>query len=362
MIAPTLVGLTSICIAAVSSRVKVSSYGLILSLLPIFLFLALRYNYGNDYSSYIELFDEISAQGQLVYNADEWHVEAGWFELNRLFSDIGFFPMVMCLAFFNCYAFGRFVKRFVPRNYYWVAIFIYCFVPDNLLIQASAMRQGVAISLCLISIEFLLEKEFIKYVFIVLFASLFHTSAMVLIPFGFVGALNFSIKRSLIPLFIGLYIALFFFADLFISFVLDSFAFGGFFLFERYLYYDTKGVVGTGAGLVFQGIYLATLLYFHDNQNKDGRLIFRLVIIGLYILPFSTSVMMISRLTFYFFVASVAAVPLILVAVNNNIIRRGFVFLYAVFVFYSYISFFESPVWGKSFGEYHTIFSESARR
>jgi len=62
-------------------------------------------------------------------------------------------------------------------------VFLFLFYPNLGIIQ---IRQGIAAGLFFISIEYLKNKQFIKYFICVIFASFFHISAIVLIPLYFI--------------------------------------------------------------------------------------------------------------------------------------------------------------------------------
>ena len=90
---------------AFSEDKKLIRHGLKISFFIIFLFLALRYDYGNDYAGYLDGFYEINKHSWIDYtNTKElFHYEAGWVFLNRLFEPLGFFAMIASLAAFSCY-------------------------------------------------------------------------------------------------------------------------------------------------------------------------------------------------------------------------------------------------------------------
>ena len=287
MIAPLIVGLCSIGILISMGKYSDRPFRLAISFIPIFLFLALRYDYGNDYNTYLTIFEEIKATGSDDYYSEFLPSEIGWLYLNSVFGIVGFFTLVAFLAFTNCYIFARFVRIYCPPDYYWVAIFVYVFSPDNMLIQLSAMRQAVAISCLLLAIDFVIERKLIRFLFCIGFGMLFHSSALALFPIYFLNTFNYSIKKSQTYIYILFYVGLFFTSDA-IYRLIPYLGLSNIKAFENYLlYYEDLGSVGTGAGLFLNGMYLATLIYFHDNQPRPGRLIFKLVMIGIFLIPLS---------------------------------------------------------------------------
>lgn len=359
MIAPIILGLISIGLSILFSQVRSPTLRLAIAFTPIFIFLGLRYNYGNDYPAYLTLFNEIAAEWKINYDAEAQHAEIGWLVLNRLFAGIGFFPMIISLALFNCYAYVKFIKAYVPEKYFWFALFLYIFVPENMLVQATAMRQTVAIAFFLIGLNYLVERRPLKYVLCVGIAALFHTSALILLPVYFLGARHFPINRAFIPLFLAAYIGILFFSQEVVAFLLNLIiGTFGFDFFDRYSIYTEKGIISSGLGLIFYSGYLSLLIFFHDNQSKEGRVIFKLVIFGIYLIPLSASLAMLARVGFYFSAASIAAAPLLSFSIKSPNYRA--IFLVAFICFFStvYYSFFQSEIWTRGFGEYNTIFSQ----
>lgn len=355
MIAPLVLASSSIGISLIFNSKNSSYVGLFISFLPILLFLAFRFDYGNDYLSYLYMFKEIASSGAVAYDSSQWHAEIGWFYLNRLFSSAGFFPMVIALAAFNCYVYFRFIKIFVPHRYYWLAIFLYLITPANMLVQASAMRQAIAISFFLICIEFIVKRNLLAYLAIVVLGSLFHSSILVLLPIYFFCVSRLSFNPIMIVLFLILYILLF----LISGFVAESISSVILLFMSEYSVYNEKGVVNSGFGFVFYGVYLSFLLYFHDKQTDAGKVIYRLAIIGVLLMPLYVSIMIASRIGFYFGVASIAAIPLIASQISNYPTKIGFIFFNMIYILYQYRIFMSEPLWSKFF-EYSSIFSYSA--
>ncbi len=141
------------------ARYRRTKFGLKVSFFLIFLFLALRYDYGNDYPGYLKHFLVINQYAWIDYFGKSLQFEPGWTFLCRLFEPLGFFAMTAVLALFNCVVYYRFIKKYVPPAYYWFAVFLYVFTPGFMLIHSSAMRQSVAITLFIFSIDYLYKSN-----------------------------------------------------------------------------------------------------------------------------------------------------------------------------------------------------------
>jgi hypothetical protein len=161
------------------SRYKNSKFVLQLVFFIIFLFTALRYNYGTDYTVYYKIFNFVHSFSD-IFSKDPVvsNVEKGWLFLCYLFKPVGFFGMIIFVSAFICYTYYSLIKKYVNVNYYWLAVLIYVFFFDIMLIQFSAIRQAVAISIFLFSIRYLDEKRSpVKYILLILLAGMIHASA-----------------------------------------------------------------------------------------------------------------------------------------------------------------------------------------
>lgn len=145
------------------SKYNKFSYGFELAFFCLILFYGVRYNYGNDYISYWQMFDEIASYRSFVLFDDSVRIEPGWILLNKIFSRCGFPFLVFFLTIFQFLSIYYFIKRFVPINKRYIALFIYLFSFDLMLLELSMMRQTIAIFLTMYAVVFLLNQKFIFF-------------------------------------------------------------------------------------------------------------------------------------------------------------------------------------------------------
>jgi transmembrane protein EpsG len=331
--------------------------GLIFSILFIFLFLALRYDYGNDYFAYLDIFNEINSYSNVsLSNFSFKGNEVGWVYFNYFFGPFGFFTMQIVLAGFSCIVLYRFIKKYVLPKYYWWAIFIHTFQPYHMLVQSSAMRQAVVISLFLLSIDFLIKKKPIHYIAIILFGSLFHSTAYFLLPLVFLPYFNFKLNLNYI-VFIILFVGLFFFINQitnqiqqFISLYFEN-------EYSVYIQQDLKEY-GVGIGFFLNVIIYMFLFYYLQYEKLTSELIIRnVVVISFLLIPISFSNLFISRLNFYFTPLLMVAFPLAFENIKNKFVRNGYMLFVAFFTLYQFFYFFVTDTWVEKFYQYKTIFS-----
>jgi len=95
MIATIILGIFAVSFAFLA-KYKNFRYGLEISFFLIFLFLALRYNFGNDYQSYFRCFNEITNSSKIDLNYMQYGrvIEPGWIILCWLFKPFGFYWLI----------------------------------------------------------------------------------------------------------------------------------------------------------------------------------------------------------------------------------------------------------------------------
>lgn len=344
-----------VVLCAYLARYKGYEFFLKISFFLIFLFLALRYNYGNDYSSYINLFLNTNNKDSIDYLDNTSHFESGWLFLCRLFEPLGFFAMVAVLAAFNCLVYYEFIRKYSPPDYYWLAVFLYVFDPAVMLVQSSAMRQSLAISLFIFSINYIQNKKLIRYIFCIGLASLFHTSALILLPVYLLGVYNFKTNKSTIVTLFVFYIFLYLIGNSLISYIkifIESY------LSQQYEFSEESGVLGTGLGLIVSSILFLFVLIYAEPQTKEDAFLFKISFLGYFIIPIGLVIFVLARMGMYFQIANIVVFPLILKGMKKRtILKTYFVLLVIGITMWGFYRFFQSDVWQESFGTYQTIFS-----
>lgn len=322
-----------------------------LSFSIIFLLLALRYDFGNDYQAYFEGFLDINRRAEVNYLSVDNYFEPGWVFLCRLFDGPGFFIMVAALAAVNCLVYYFLINKNVHPKYYWLATFLYVFNPGLLLIHSSAMRQSLAIAIFLVAIQFIKKKRPLSYFGSISFASLFHSSALVLIPLYVLGLLNFRIRPAIIVSALILFCSLFFVGEhlsLYISSFVQS-------LFSRYEEYEGVVEIKSGIGLLYTFCVLTAILAFEGVQSEKNSIYFKIAIIGYFIMPLALYISAIARVSMYFQPALLVVLPLVLTAIRDNTIKIAFGFAVVLVTLVGYVGFFESDIYAGAFSTYKTI-------
>jgi hypothetical protein len=331
-----------------------SDWGLKASFFLIFIFLGLRYNYGNDYETYITIFDRVNNNGDLAFDPSTYiFYEPGWMMLNWICRPIGFFGMTMVLALFYSITIYSLIKKYVPHHYYCLAVFLVVFNPGFLLIHSTAMRQTVAILFFLWSINFIIQKKIIRFFLCIAVAAPFHYTSLTILlisPFFFD---NRKVGLMYGSLLFGVYLFFFLFGSFLAPYMGQIVSL----LSNRYEAYSAKGTANSGLGFIFySSIFLVTL--FQDKfQDKKIAVFFKIAIVYFMLMPFTLIIEMTSRIGMYFSPCVVVVYPFIFKTLKSNVYKYSFLSILLLFTIYQFFQFFYSETYRDYFMEYQTIFS-----
>jgi len=338
--------------------------GMKFSYFLVFLFLALRYNYGNDYNEYFsEYLGLQSLQNEDFYfKANEF----GWLYLNYffkyLFGDIGFHVMLASNAFFICLVLYRFTTKYIPPKYYTFAITLLLLEPNNILVLSSAMRQSIAVAIFLLSFDFLLQKKYLQYILLIFLASLFHTSALFFILLIALNIVNWRIYLFYVILIsIGLIYLLNSLSEIFQ--LIEIFSSSPSSIYSSYSGgYEDFSKYGWGFGLIVF-LYLSMLIINRGAYHSlERNTIVKIVIVMLLILFVGIANTMVTRLAFYIFPIIVIAYAITLGNLDKSkfsgfpIVSRIATLIIVAFFAYQNYRFWQSEVYSPYFTEYRTIF------
>jgi hypothetical protein len=162
------------------------------------LFVGLRGNVEPDYLHYLNIYKNSSWTNIIRSNSVE-SVESGYQFLNILFKTfyIEFQGLLFFMAFFTIYLKFKFLKAYSPK--YIISILLY-YCSLFFLYEFIAIRQALAMSIFMISLPYVIERKFYKFLGLIILASLFHISVIIVIPFYFIGTKKINKKLITIVL------------------------------------------------------------------------------------------------------------------------------------------------------------------
>ena len=271
------------------------------------LFLGLRDpSVGSDTVTYRESFGEI-----VNYGATLLHMEIGFFYLNKVVALLGgeFHWLLLISAFIPLYFVRKSVTYFEIYNIFLAYYVLLC--SSFLLIYLfSGVRQGIAMGIVLYGYKYVVERKFWYFLFFVFGASLFHFSAIVVIPIYWLTrkiplwiVINGTICAFVLA-HIGITTSLF---SLVISLFTGHYAsyaenFSGF------------GNTNTGLGIYVRIIVWLWVIYMLSRNTDSIRylIIYNVLSIGVISYSFCLGVDILIRLSEYFTIVLIIAIPYVL--------------------------------------------------
>lgn len=368
MIEAILVSLLAVVLAYCARLYKGEKW-LRLSILVLTVFLSIGYNWGNDVVSYEAMFInakdyggslfDFSGGGSIVEKG-----ELGWVVLNRLCLPIGFWGMRILLFCFEGFVIYRLIKHYVSRDYYWMAVFFYAFNNTLMVMGSSMMRQYLAMCITALAFDILIQSinkhdrirnvviSIIVYVVLIYFASLFHRSALFVLPACLLVFFRFDFsRRSILMLLVVAAIWFTFGYTLLLS------AMSGLMsdLFDVYSDYGSIGG-SLGVGVAFYVLLYVFIFSQFKMLTKEQKILCSFASISILILPFVSMYEYITRIALYFSLFSIVVYPIFFKSVSKNNLRHLIIPLFLL-VLYSYWGFFHNRVWFDAYYHYTTIFS-----
>jgi len=338
--------------------------GMKFSYFLVFLFLALRHDYGNDYSSYFNSYLGLqSLQDEDFYFKEN---EVGWLYLNYffkyLFGDVGFHVMLASMAAFTCFVLYRLTTKYIAPKYYAFATALLLLEPNNILVMSSAMRQSIAVGIFLLSFDYLLQRKYLHYLAGVLMASFFHTSALVLTALI---ALNIVNWRIYLPYVFLVFLGIFFLLNNLFG-IFDQVDFLLEFQESAYSIYTAQGFEKQKYGLGFALSVFLYLVVLTVNRKIRSQIeqytIIKIVLVALLFLILGLSVQLANRLNYYIFPVVVSSFAITLEYLGkfkfsfSQFISRFAILIIVAFFAYQNYMFWQSEVYAPYFLEYKTIF------
>ena len=307
----------------------------ILTFSTLFLFLALRYNYGNDYLSYFTIHNQINSG------------MSAWGENDTLFKYLN-------LTIKNFYWLIAFISMFYIvtiyyLNEYWISIFLLLFNPYLFLIHLSSLRQTIAICFIIWAVNLGIKRGFFSYLILILIACGFHKSAIVMLPLYFFMKESKIKKNNIITILIILTILM---TTPLLNSILNKIII---YFPNNYKFYLEQGLQNSITSTLISGIFfIITIL----NINKlDGKSIVygKLYLVSTIISILAFKVSMISRIGMYFDVFMIIAIPNILSKVKNRLYKSILLITIISICILRYVLFFTDPIWNEAYGTYRTI-------
>lgn len=351
------------------------SIGLKLGFVIITVVAAIRYDYGSDFWSYYEVFNQItyakSTFSQLMDLTTKVS-DPGWNVFCYIFRPFGFSAMIAVISIITNICYYKLISNYVPIKYYSMAMFLYLFDWSIYPIQLSMLRQGLAICAFVFAYRYIELKKLLRAFIILLVAATIHKSVLIVMPFVF---LHYMPERLIkhatfacLLLFVFFMIGTRYMSSLYEYFmVMDA--------FEGYSYAENNSDSQFGIKNTIHLLpRIATCLVLYTKKIKlsiskvdicsksylttiyKPSYIMLLSCIGVIFMPFSSIAVLISRFAFYFNTFNIVAFPYLWDNIKNPIVKYVLAFLIILVLLVEYDQFFHSPIYKDMYYHYHTIF------
>jgi hypothetical protein len=321
------------------------------------LVLGIRYGYGNDFFAYKYMFDH-------GYPEDGFRddVEPGWYILNKLFKPFGFSSFVFFLTAIEHVMLYDLIRRYVPPQYYWMAVFIYVFNPNYMLIGLSMMRQFLVQVIGLYAVGFAIKKQILPFIVIIMMGFFIHKVALLLLPLFFLPYIKTAKWWLFLVVFVALYVVIQNMSAI-IETMFEGIQETGMKYADDYLNEEIiNGNNTLDKKYIFH--YFIFMFLFVSNVNKLESIeksYSWMVVIGVFFLPFALLFPMALRTSWIYTIAEIISLPLLFSKERIQIVKYGFIIMFVLITLWiDYRAIFLSDIYGPYFENYHTIFSDYA--
>lgn len=321
----------------------------------LFVFAAIRCDFGNDYNSYLNWFNYIKTTGQSPYDK-----EILFTYLNKICPN--FSLLIMLTSGFFLIAVYHLINNNVSDDFKGLSFFIFVVNPYLFLINLSAIRQSIAIALFIFALKFATERKIIPYLILIVCAIFFHKSAILLLPF-FLFANEKPVKNWHIIIICCLILFLLTSQKTLndaIVWILDYFDDTN---YNSYIFGENS-VTNSVRATILSSIYLIYVLINIKNLSGKTLIYTKMYLFALIFAILAYRIPIATRLQMYFDIFSVVSLPGIietnLKSNSNNRVQTAinvyaFPFILLLIYLLRYYSFFVNPLWER-FTNYKTIF------
>lgn len=288
----------------------------VFALVILILFSGFRYGVGIDYMAYWDIYRGIES------SQTEW----GFRLICWLFFKMGFGPQVIFLfsSWVFVYSVSKGVFYYDKKNILFV-FFVFMF-SGIYLESLNLVRQYIAIGLFFWGTKYIVEQALWKYIAVVIFASLFHSSALILLPFYWLLAVKYKPFTLMVILFLSIGISCFFP----LKTLLGLIPYYGDYLT---IYSDLNPVAELGLGY-FTKIVLASLavlfypLLLSDTPHKYV-IVMNAFVFYVALMTIFRDYMVFLRISYYFHIFIILLLPRFLLVVTKR--SRPVIYILAIF-------------------------------
>lgn len=258
------------------------------------IFTGLRYYTGNDWSGYISYFNNVD------FSDNKY--EFGYKILNLICKTLfnNYYVVQFFASFLLCFSIFWFYKKNSEYKFLSLLLFIAAYFSSLFMSQ---VRQSIAVSILILGMKYIYNRDLKRYLIVLLFAALFHSSAIVALPIYFL----FVSTKLIFKIFL-LLLSLFFLCNtnvigdclaLFVGIIPGRI--GN--MLENYVLSDLfnlKTELGSGTYFYAKFFLLTFIIIFYKPKSVTDHFVINCMLISCLITSMALGFSYISRLECYF--------------------------------------------------------------
>ena len=279
---------------------------------------ALRFGIGNDYRQYAQTAHEAYVGGYVV-------TEAGFNILVRLvYGLVGFECYELMFAVFAFATIYIFLKALYQQSVSFGQSF-FLFMTLGFYFQTyNTVRYYLALAIVLYSMRYVLERDWLKFIFLIVFAAFFHKSALLVIPVYW--AASFEWKRVYVIVGVIFSAACFVGKDLVMKLALALYP-----SYKNTEFLDNSiNMVSVIRISVVVAFYCWFMWYsrnrlngrFSERAKRELCLYGHLNILAFVVCTFFSFLPVVTRIAYYFSVSQLFMIPLMISLIDDRALRR----------------------------------------
>lgn len=330
-----------------TGKTNISFY--ILIFLVFFCISTLRaHNVGNDTENYYRLFSFAQNHYSLKTLLAQTRYEVGFILLNifaaKLFNN--YTILLGLINGFYLFSVFRFINKYSDNAPVSIILFFsFSLFYDIMIIQ----RQCIAMAIFLYAIDYMVEKKFFKYAFLVLIASLFHQMALLLLAVYFLPHINLNKTKDIIKW--AVYISVVFvFLNSIINLVIKFFPYYGHYFYSKYSDGGTRIASIVFFFIRFVIILLLTMFnglkMYNFDFNEQKKILSKLMLLDVLFSFLSIGFNLFDRIEVFFTIAFIVFISNV-ISLFKIKSTRNFLIMLIVLITISYltISLIHRPNW-----------------
>ena len=276
----------------------------------------------NDSLAYKILFEEININKSFLNQ--EGRLEPGYQVFSKfikifvsnsyvaLFSISSFVIQLLCVRFIYKYS----------KNI-WLSIFLFLSL-RYFFFTVSAVRQGIALGVCLLAFDFLIKDKLKKFYLLILLAFTFHYSALIFAVLPFFRNFQFTRKKLFVALLIG--VGMFLVLTSIMAYIVPLISYGNDYLKDGPAD-DLSNRIGSIIIAIVSIIPLVLSFIFNYHRlakdNVSKRLELWCILIGFIICLLAIKWAILMRFSYYFVIFSIIIIPNIISTIRSSNIKIG---------------------------------------